>query len=791
VIIRDVSERKRADEALRAISAGTAASKGGKLFRTLVQHLASALCVRYAFIAQCVDDSREYVCTLAFWKGDSFGENFSYQLTGTPCENVVAGEIRHYPDGVQALFPTDKVLGSLKARGYLGIPLCEGDGREIGYLAVLDDKRIDVTPGDMAILRVFAVRASAELERKRAEEELRASEERFRALFESAPIGISINDGHGRYLHANQAMLEMLGYSEEDLLGLSCFDVTFADDLVVSHELFPQLIDGRLGGFQIEKRYVRKRGDAFWVNRKCAAVRDETGKFLYAFAMAEDVTEQKAAQQALQRAHDELETRVEQRTTELRDMNVLLNEAKESAEAASRAKNEFLARMSHELRTPLNSILGYLQIFSRDLNLTPGQQQGLDVVRRSGEHLLAMITEILDLAKIEAGQMELRPCDFNLRKLVEELSDATRVRAGEKDLEFSAQIDAELPFSVHGDEQRLRQLLLNLLVNAAKFTDSGRVTFRALNQSAPGKIRFEVEDTGVGIATEQLEEIFMPFHQVGNSSRLSEGTGLGLTISRELAHMIGGELTVRSTPGSGSLFSVDISLPVVSSASETRETLNEQRIVGYQGARRRILVVDDIAENRQVIIDMLAPLGFALAEAETGAVALELAAIFRPDLVLLDLRMPDMDGYEAARRIRGLPELEKIIIIALSASVFDQTRAESMDAGCDDFLAKPVWLDDLLEMLRAHLGFDWVYRNAERKASMIPESSVDSEPLPRDQVRALLHLSRCGDVNGVLARLDHIATLGDHYASLVNELRHLAMDFRMRDIISRVQSLTF
>jgi PAS domain S-box-containing protein len=784
VIIRDVSERKRAEQALRAVSAGTAGTTGDAFFHQLLRHLAEALNVRYAFITQCVDQGRERVCTLAFWKGDGYMENVTYALAGTPCERVIGGEICFYPDKLQALFPEDADLVALGARSYLGIPLSSSAAEQvIGHLAVLDDKPLSVSPGDMSILKLFALRGSAELDRKLAEEELRASEARFRTLFETAPLGISINDGAGRFLHVNRTFQRMLGYDEAELR---------ADDLAVSNELFPQLLAGVRNDFRLEKRYVRRDGSWFWVDMECVAVRDRAGRLLYAFAMAEDITERKLAQQALQQAHDELEVRVQRRTAELSQMNLLLTEAKELAESASRAKSEFLARMSHELRTPLNSILGYAQIFGRDPNLTGVQREGMEIVRASGEHLLQLINEILDLSKIEAGRMVLRGGDFQLSSFLGELVDSVRLRAEQKGLSFHYSAESALPAIVHGDAQRLRQLLLNLLDNAVKFTDTGSVSFRvAFRESSAdgGQASFQVIDTGVGIARERHEEIFLPFQQAGDPSRWVQGTGLGLTISRELARIMGGVLRLQSAAGTGSTFCVDVPLKIVAASADARvRRLGplERAVVGYAGRRRRIIVADDIAENRRVVVQLLVPLGFEVLEVGDGVALLELMSRLTPDLVLLDLRMPHIDGYEAVRVLRQRPGCAQVPVVALSASVFEDSRMECLGAGCDDFLPKPVALAQLLEMLRKHLDLSWIHAGPAVAAAAADGVAL---ALPRDEAQVLLDLSMRGDVNGVLAQLDHIERLDSQYAVFVSDLRTLARDFRMRDIRGRLKAL--
>lgn len=484
-----------------------------------------------------------------------------------------------------------------------------------------------------------------------------------------------------------------------------------------------------------------------------------------------------------------LELKVEERTKELNEKNVHLQKAEEVAQAANRAKSEFLANMSHELRTPLNGILGYAQILKRDKTLADRQKDSLGIIHQCGEHLLTLINDILDLSKIEARKMELYPSDVRFPEFLEGIAEICRIRADQKGISLIYEPLAKLPAGVRADDKRLRQVLINLLGNAVKFTQTGGVTFKVGDRN--GKIRFQVEDTGVGMAPEQLEEIFQPFKQVGDHNRKIEGTGLGLAISRQLVDLMGGEIKVKSTLGKGSIFYFDLDLPEVTEwASATKFDL--QTIVGFKGSKRKVLVVDDRWENRAILVGLLQPLGFEIVEATDGQDCLNKAAEFKPDLILTDLVMPVMDGFEATRRIRNSPDFTGVVVIATSASAFDFEQEKSKDAGCDAFLPKPVRAEDLLEKLRVYLGLEWVYEegNSEKAKGQTEENTQHSTfstqnsfvPPPEEEMAALFDLAMMGDLRGIQEQAAKLEDLDSKYVAFTTELRQLAKGFQVKQI---------
>jgi signal transduction histidine kinase/ActR/RegA family two-component response regulator len=397
---------------------------------------------------------------------------------------------------------------------------------------------------------------------------------------------------------------------------------------------------------------------------------------------------------------------------ELQKVNDDLRAAMERAEVANRAKSAFLASMSHELRTPLNAILGYTQILKRDKTLTLPQQTGISTIQQGGQHLLALINDVLDLSRVDAGKMEFHPKPVRLVELLMVVADIMRVRAEQKHLHFELQLAEGLPQAVSLDETRMRQILLNLLGNALKFTDRGSVRLCVTSLPAePGQgnnvvqLRFEVIDEGIGIAPDQHEAIFRPFEQAGDASRRAGGTGLGLAISRQLVQLMGGQLQVESALGKGSRFWFDVPLTVVDAPGV--KVGGEHIASGYVGPRKTILVVDDVATNRALLRDLLGSLGFRTLEAENGMSALMQTQAVQPDMVLLDMVMPGMDGIETTRRLRADARTADTPVLIISASSTPEEEERSFEVGANAFLAKPVNEHDLLREIGAHLKLEW------------------------------------------------------------------------------------
>ncbi len=535
--------------------------------------------------------------------------------------------------------------------------------------------------------------------------------------------------------------------------------------------------------------FVIVAGIMFWNRKKIIRLNREIDKRILAEAN-------------LQEYRNLLEQRVRERTSEL-------SIARDQAEAANRAKSEFLASMSHELRTPLNGILGYTQVLKRGESLTEDQEQGLGIIKQSGEHLLTLINDILDLARVEAGRLELYPTVFDFSRFMEMIGSFIRIRAGEKDIDFEYNAPTDLPAGLCADEKRLRQVLFNLLDNAVKFTEHGRIILRirtlggveADDSTAAGItpcekqttafFRFEVEDTGVGMTPEHQDIIFQPFEQVGKMKQREGSTGLGLAISRALVQAMGGDVQVRSEVGKGSRFWFDLRIPIAE-ISEKPDLQEKRKVVGYKGKRLSVLVVDDDPNSVSVLRRLLKPLGFDVAEAENGKEGVKSACRLRPDIILMDMRMPVMTGLEAVSRIRQIEELRDTVILGHSANVFDSDKEDCLQAGCDDFISKPLVVEELFAVMRFRLGIEWIYAEADeqgisgRTREKVAGRAEIVAP-PAEEMEVLFDLAMSGDMVELMNRASHLEATDIKYQPFARTLRELARNFEDEKILSLIK----
>lgn len=644
----------------------------------------------------------------------------------------------------------------------------------------IQDRAIHWTDGRLVRFEV----ATEITELKKVEAALQHSERRFRQLHESLQDGVVAISSDGKFIEFNTAFQQIVGYTADELYQLTYEQLTPECWHELEHKIIQEQVLTQGYSEQFEKEYLRKDGVIIPVELRVYLNRDRHGKPASMWKLVRDITERKQTEIVLIQAKE------------------IAEQARFQADVANQAKSSFLANMSHELRTPLNGILGYAQILLRDKTLTKEQHDGLGVINRSGEYLLTLINDVLDLAKVEAGRVELYPVDFHFSEFLESIVELFKMRATQKNIAFNYEPLSILPEGVYADEKRLRQVLINLLGNAVKFTKKGGVTLK-VGYDKQDRLRFQVEDTGIGISAEEIQKIFEPFQQVGDQRYRAEGTGLGLSITKKLVEMMGGELHVHSELGKGSTFWITLALPETKNLVKSH--LEEHPIIiGYCYPRNgeiisqglKVLVVDDRWENRSIVVKILETLGFMMYEAGDGAEGLQQAIEIKPDLIFTDLVMPILDGFELARQLRKLPEFNSVPIIAASASVFDYHQQESFAAGCNAFIPKPIRIDTMLELIQQQLpGLEWI-EEYEEAATEIAVPVHEAEPtflieengkLSVVEARKLYELGMIGDIESIFAEIDQLqknAKLG----SLVKQLTFLANDFKLEQICELMKS---
>ena len=594
--------------------------------------------------------------------------------------------------------------------------------------------------------------------------ELKAAQNNFRFALQSAQAGTWFLDIVENENNWDDRTLEIYGIAKED------FEPTYEgwkklihpEDIEQAEHDFSEALN-KEERFSNTHRAIKSNGDIVYVLAQAYVKRDAAARPIGALGVVFDVTEKILKERELQNA-------------------------KEAAEFANKAKSLFLANMSHELRTPLNTILGFSNMLERGPDITAAQQEKLGIINRSGEHLLGMINDVLDLSKIEAGRLELEPEAFDLSRMLEDIGRMFEMRAESAGLRFDLELSPTLAQYIKADIGKLRQILINLLGNAAKFTREGGFALRVWTLPIEGDpnmatLWLEVQDSGPGIAPERLEDIFKPFVQAGQPQAGSQGTGLGLTIAKSFVELMGGEISVESRLGEGALFRVELPVALAEASEASGVEVAVPAVLGLESGQpaQRILVVEDNPENRLLLTSLLEQVGFEVQEAENGEQAVTLFEQWQPHFIWMDMRMPVMDGYEATAKIRTLPGGDEVKIVAITASVFKERKDGVMAAGADDFVRKPFKPEEIFDCMARQLGVRYLYQQenekTEKRQAVIQITSEMLAKLPHDLITELQAAVRAHDMEQTSALLDRLAGADPE---LANALRQLVeeMDFR-------------
>jgi PAS domain S-box-containing protein len=606
-------------------------------------------------------------------------------------------------------------------------------------------------------------------ELKRIERELRQQKDYFESVFINSPVAIMTSDLEANVVSWNPKAEKMFGYTAEEAIGKQIDDLVATDSGIREEALaYTQEL---ITTDRVQATAKRTRKDGSMVDVEI-------------LVLPTIIAEEKVGYIGI-----------------YYDISELL-QARREAEAANQAKSTFLANMSHELRTPLNAILGFTQLMDGDPNLTPGQQENLGIINQSGEHLLALINDVLEMSKIEAGQVRLREKSFDLLYLLDSLEEMFRLQAENKGLDLVFEIAENIPRYVTSDESKLRQVLNNLIGNAVKFTEEVGVHIKVSALPSNGEkmeLNLEVIDTGPGIPPEDLEAVFDPFVQAADmtdfmSTQAPEGTGLGLSISRKFVRLMGGEITAKSELGVGSKFSFSVIIGLAE-AQELPSEQTKQEVLRLEPNQpvHRLLVVEDRETNRRLLVKLLEQLGFEVQEAADGHEAIDAWQRWEPHLIWMDMRMPVMNGREATRRIKAMPGGDAVSIIALTATAFDEDRESILLDGCDDFVRKPFRKKEITDILIKHLNVRFEYKD---KTLPITED-FEIEPakkspdiqallaLPDEWVEELCLATKRADLHRILEQSDQIR---EQYPELARVLKDLAESYAYESILKLIET---
>lgn len=629
-------------------------------------------------------------------------------------------------------------------------------------------------------------------ERKYAEQALIVERNNAQRYLDVAEVILVAIDEQARIMLINRKGQQVLGYTDSELIGKDWFQACLPpDEIETTFAYYRKIISGELEPFEyLESSVLTKAGQTRLIAWHNSLLYDDAGRIIGTLSSGDDITERRRTETELERYRQHLETLVEERTVEL-------TSAKEVAEAANRAKSVFLANMSHELRTPLNAILGFSSMMRRNVRLEQTDRDDLDLINHSGEHLLNIINDVLEMAKIETGRAELEETQFDLGAMVNDVAQMLSLRAKEKGLWLVIDPSSRFPRSIIGDEGRLRQIVINLLGNAIKFTLQGGVTLRlGTKQNAATHLLIEVQDTGPGIPVKDQQRIFEPFVQLGEHS-VNLGTGLGLAITRQFVQMMEGSLTLESAPGKGSLFRVELPFKEVRDTEISLTSVEQPKgeVIGLLPGQPvyRILIVEDQLENQLLIKRLMENIGFEIKVAENGERAIQLFQSWHPQLILMDKRMPVMDGLEATEAIRRLQGGKEAKIVAVTASAFKEQRDEMLNAGIDDCVRKPYRFDEIYECLTRQLGVRYAYAEAP------PAEDMESVPLTSErlsQMLTVLPLEMRNELGEAFESLETerinavIQQMANYNPSLQQRLSQLADNFDYSSVLKALRMIS-
>jgi PAS domain S-box-containing protein len=615
--------------------------------------------------------------------------------------------------------------------------LRDAQGGIIGYLLIGTDN---------------TARKQVEAERMLLDQRVRDQQFYTRSLIESNIDALITTDPRGIITDVNKQMEALTGCTRDELIGAPFKDY-FTDPERAEAGIKLVLSEGKVTDYELTAR--ARDGKETVVSYNASTFHDRDRKLQGVFAAARDVTERKRYEQSLQQAN--------------------------------RAKSVFLANMSHEIRTPMNAILGFSQLMLRDQDLTPRQCQYLGTINRSGEHLLALINDILEMSKIEAGRTTLNSSTFDLPVLLKDLEMMFRVRTDEKKLSFSVEMIGDVPQYIVTDINKLRQVFINVLGNAVKFTEQGGIGLRVRADRIGAKgpfLRVEIEDTGPGISPDDQDKLFRHFEQTKTGQQAGTGTGLGLAISREFVRLMGGTITVTSQVAKGSVFVIQ--LPLKEGDAQAVQTKDKPRhVLRLQPGQAtcRVLIADDMEDNRQLLAQLLTPIGFEIRLATNGAEAIQEFEQWRPHLILMDFRMPVIDGHEAIQRIRAMADGKEIKIIAVTASALDENRQQLLEVGADDFISKPFREVDLFQKIHAHVGVQYVYADDPTDAAQEDAIELTFESFagwPHDLIDPMREAVITADLDQLLARIQKVEVRDPRIA---HGLRRLAEAFEYQKLL--------